>query len=391
MVLTSDVERWTGLVVGGVGADVCRTITDGRELRSEPAAFRDYDLFVCADIAVLDTSYLPAWIDPLPDLADVRGHARFILFLDETLVRTKLIEHFRGGTQVVRRGQVMQFVSDPPLGGILQRRQASLAYEAQWQVQDGISVATNNTGKAVADQAERFLLLPVFTGEDPRPLVRDLLEGLPGWLSVGSMEVTPQPAWATELSWPRRQENATALARATEEALRADQARVQADEALAEESRWAELLWGQGKQRLEPLVRDALHRLGVEVEEPAASDREDLRFEDDGGVFIVEVTGSARHIDIDKVRQLMDWVDGEEVRQAESGSVLTVTGVMIANPFKDQPPGERNNAASYTPSARALATRRGFRLLLTSELFELVTGDALAGRAAALEWFTGRP
>lgn len=136
-----------------------------------------------------------------------------------------------------------------------------------------------------------------------------------------------------------------------------DLARVQYDK----ESRFLGLLYGQGDDFLEPLVRDALRELGAKVIDPVRRGEEDGRIIDPWDrKAVLEIKGRGKQIPLTDVRQLQDWV-------ADSVNDGWTKGILIANAFRDQPPANRKNV--YASNALENAARDSLALVTTTQLF----------------------
>lgn len=131
----------------------------------------------------------------------------------------------------------------------------------------------------------------------------------------------------------------------------------------------ARLLFGYGKGILEPQVRAAFRMLGFEVREPEEYTGEwdlDLTDPDTGASAIGEVEGSEGFVDVDKSRQLLDYIaagttDGRDHK-----------GILIGNGFRLTPPDAPERQQQFSDHARLAATRFQFCLLPTTELFKAV-------------------
>ena len=211
-----------------------------------------------------------------------------------------------------------------------------------------------------------------------------MVSTLSDWLPAIGTAAEPEPDWATEITWTRSDELVSRLAEAEAELVAVTEARDVVERDLATERQWATLLWETGVDALESIVAAALAELGLNVERPSETEREDLRRADSDVVLIIEVTGSRRMIDLAKVRQLHQWVSDEEVRQADEGIERSIQGVLIANPHRELPRGARDE--SFSESALRLAERQGYELLTTGSLFDLVTRDDAQRIADAREW-----
>lgn len=132
---------------------------------------------------------------------------------------------------------------------------------------------------------------------------------------------------------------------------------------------YVRLLFGYGKAVLEPLVRSALRLLGFSVPEPEEYQGEwDVASNEtqSGNTAIAEVEGSEGVIDVDKYRQLLDYIEAEALEGREH------KGILIGNGFRLLAPDAPERREQFSDHARRGATRNQFCLLPTTELFKAV-------------------
>jgi len=129
------------------------------------------------------------------------------------------------------------------------------------------------------------------------------------------------------------------------------------------------LLFAYGKGVLEPQVRTALRLLGFTVREPEAYSGEwdvDLTDGQSGRTAIGEVEGSEGAIDVDKSRQLLDYIEAEAIEGRDH------KGLLIGNGFRLTPPEASERQQQFSDHTRRAAARFHFCLLPTTELFKAV-------------------
>jgi hypothetical protein len=144
-------------------------------------------------------------------------------------------------------------------------------------------------------------------------------------------------------------------------------------------SEWGQLLWLVGIP-LQRVVQKAFNFLGFEIEPRAETGHtEDFVAKHGGTVFLIEATGSAGSITVDKGRQLMEWVVYSEAENCR--------GVLVGNAFIKDPPEKRPptpNHHVFTLELERYAKRHGISLLDTRELFRVVC-TKLAKQPVAME------
>ena len=129
------------------------------------------------------------------------------------------------------------------------------------------------------------------------------------------------------------------------------------------------LLFGYGKAVLEPIVRSAFRLIGFIVPEPEEYEGEwdvELRERESTRTALGEVEGSEGVIDVDKNRQLLDYIEAEALEGRDH------KGILIGNGFRllalEAP--ERQN--QFSDHAQRGAARNDFCLVPTTELFKAV-------------------
>jgi len=134
-------------------------------------------------------------------------------------------------------------------------------------------------------------------------------------------------------------------------------------------AKWSGLLYKKGRG-LEIILKEAFELLGVKdvQHEPNGNDGPDLVLKHNSIEFIVEVEGSKGPIKRDKVRQLLEWYVKAEA---------DVIGVLIGNPFCELPVDQRppSNNELFVKQVKDLAKSRNFSLLLSSDIFELISKE----------------
>jgi hypothetical protein len=129
------------------------------------------------------------------------------------------------------------------------------------------------------------------------------------------------------------------------------------------------LLFGYGKGVLEPQVRTALRMMGFTIREPEEYTGEwdiDLSDTQSGETAIGEVEGSEGPIDIDKSRQLLDYIEAEAIEGRDH------KGLLIGNGFRLTSPEAPERLQQFSDHARRAAARFQYCLLPTTELFKAV-------------------
>jgi hypothetical protein len=138
-----------------------------------------------------------------------------------------------------------------------------------------------------------------------------------------------------------------------------------AQQRLQDASRFRKLLYEQGVEGLEPVVRDTLRELGAIVcDPPLKENREDGRLKaPTGQIGMLEIKGRTKSLSLGDVRQLEQWV-----RDAFSQENLGSKGILIANMYCGQRPELRNNP--FPPNCIDGAKIANLCLMTTTQLFQ---------------------
>jgi hypothetical protein len=138
---------------------------------------------------------------------------------------------------------------------------------------------------------------------------------------------------------------------------------------LALVSRFSKLLYEQGEDILEPIVRDALRDLGASVEDPKQRGREDGRLVDPfGRQGMLEIKGRSGNLRLSDVRELDNWV-----RDAIAHETWNSKGLLIVNLQCDEDPRKRRN---FVPANCAEAAKTfDISILTTTQVFHALVSD----------------
>jgi hypothetical protein len=198
----------------------------------------------------------------------------------------------------------------------------------------------------------------------------------------GGLSDVEAPAWAVDVMIPGSNAHDGRIAQ-----LERERAQIETEIAALKEKRddlnnFRVLLYGYGKSLLEPVVRSAFRVLGFLVPEPEEYAGEwdvELRQGQSPVTAIAEIEGSVGVIDVDKYRQLLDYVEQEALDGREH------KGILVGNGFRLTAPEELQRQSQFSDHALRGAKRNGFGLLATSELFKAVCAVLEAADNEALK------
>lgn len=353
-----------------------------------PTALDLYDFHVF----IFDTALLGSGGNPTKDLTGqleemVRAGCVVICFIhgQTTLswLSTKLKTRGGAGTETE-----IVVPNDSSMGSILARYHKEMSYGAQLDGWEPMVRAPNGYAvAAAAAHGEGWLLaLPHF---DRRELVvRDILqqfipEAAPRIVerTGGAPIAEDTPMWVDAVNVPGTGQMKNEIDEMTTRIAELEEERATKIEVWKGIDRFRELLWAKGETWLEPLVKDALELLGVSAEPDRPIDLVH-RFESDRELWI-EVEGTKGCTQVGKGGQLLRYMANDPERAAKAN------GAIIGNPFRLEPPDGRPPASSqeeeFSKPLRDLATKQGWTLLTTRELFSLLCRHLSGDNRAAAE------
>ncbi len=172
------------------------------------------------------------------------------------------------------------------------------------------------------------------------------------------------PEWITAYQLPAEVPIEAEMRRLREEIRQLEAAYLLTEQQLKTEARFRKLLYEQGEDALEPVVRDALRLLGAHVIDPVRRGVEDGTLVDPfGRGGLLEIKGRSGPLKFEDVRQLDFWVRS---KLAEEDAVAP-KGVLIANLFCSNPPGRRG--VVFPDNCVRAAQRLEICLVTTTQLF----------------------
>ncbi|MGD2165641.1 MAG: hypothetical protein PVH50_08930 [Anaerolineae bacterium] len=186
-----------------------------------------------------------------------------------------------------------------------------------------------------------------------------------------ALEHSP-PEWVLGYKLPQQLPIEEEIERPEEEIKRLDEELKEQRNLLAEAKRFQGLLYEQGEDVLEPVVRQAFRELGAEVYDPEQPGGDDGRMTDPlGHKYTLEIKGRTGALKLDDVRQLRQWVD-----DAEAYRDWRSKGLLVANLWCSDPPNQRERLVPR----RQARTAKGWNqcVLTTAQLFRAL-GDHQRG------------
>jgi hypothetical protein len=177
------------------------------------------------------------------------------------------------------------------------------------------------------------------------------------------------PAWLAELTVPGATAHDAAILELDEK-----KTQIEAEVGHLRQKRsvllnYRVLLYGYGKSMLEPVVRSAFRLFDFKVPEPDEYAGEwDVELHEllSSATAIGEVEGSEGIIDVDKYRQLLDYIQAESLEDRDH------KGILIGNGYRLMPLDAAERKSQFSHHALRGAKKNKFCLLPTMELFKAV-------------------
>lgn len=210
----------------------------------------------------------------------------------------------------------------------------------------------------------KIIFIPPNLSQDPKKEAGVLLGCIGGVFEYGIE--TPPPPWIIKYSLPNENKNMAKLEQLNKKISGFQKERQKLEEEQINIEKFKRLLYEKGKRTLEPLVREAFKLIGFNVLNPDKYKEEyDLYIKEKDLTIIGEIEGTDNSpIDIDKYRQLLDYIESEQDKGAKC------KGILIGNAYKDINPIERQE--QFSQHAIKRCENREFCRITTYQLFEIV-------------------
>ncbi len=366
---------------------------------SDPVSISDFDAFIIdpngfAGVAPASIDYFRR-MNELNDLVHLKGGIVICVLRPNdqigvsgmgTATKNQLFETIAPKAQQflrnsIRAGEGSQIKLNPAakgaLGGYFRVLQENLRFSACFTTgednitgADGAVFAVDSVGYPIAVEFQaggRLCYVPAPHGV-PSDRVGSAIVRVVEAHFGGPTEIE-SPAWSAEVIVPGATSHDSKI---SELDSRKKQIEAEMDELKDKRTgllNYRALLYGYGKSILEPVVRSAFRLLGFEVPEPDRYSGEwdvELHEPKSSATAIGEVEGSEGAVDVDKYRQLLDYIQAEALEDRDH------KGILVGNGFRLTEPGAPERQNQFTEHALRGARKNGFCLLPTSELFKAV-------------------
>jgi len=262
--------------------------------------------------------------------------------------------------------------------GYLRVLQGALRFAAYFDTPQANLVNTGGTVLAIdsvshpiavefAIEAGRICLLPApdgATGDRVGSAIARVIEAHYG----GPSEIEA-PEWSVAIEVPGATANDARIAELETRKGQLETEIAELQQRRSDVLKYRVLLYGYGKSVLEPVVRSAFRLFGFRVPEPEEYTGEwdvELHQPASSETAVAEVEGSTGVVDVDKYRQLLDYVQAEVLEGRDHKGILIGNGNRLS--ALDSP--ERQN--QFSDHALRGAKKNGFCLVPTIELFKAV-------------------
>jgi len=226
---------------------------------------------------------------------------------------------------------------------------------ARNKVKEIISCAINIEGG-------KIIFIPPTVSTDLKKETSVLLDCIGGVFEYGIK--TPPPHWIKKYSLPNENNNVAKIEQLNKKISILQKEKQNFEEEKANIAKFKGLLYEKGKRTLEPLVREAFKLMGFNVIDPKQEEY-DLYIKEKDLMIIGEIEGTDNSpIDIDKYRQLLDYVE------SEINKGVKCMGILIGNAYKDINPTERQE--QFSQHAIKGCERQRFCRITTYQLFKIV-------------------
>jgi len=209
----------------------------------------------------------------------------------------------------------------------------------------------------------KIIFIPPNTSRDSNKELGVLLNCIEGIYEYG-FETTP-PDWVEKYSLPNENKNQDEIERLEKDIKDFENEKQKLIEEQENIKRFKRLLYEKGRN-LETSVRGAFRLLGFNVIEPKEYDEDyDLYIKEKNFTMVGEIEGTDNSvIDIDKFRQLFDYVNIEIDKDAKC------RGILIGNAFRLKDVKERSE--QFSKKAIKRSDHQGYCRMTTSQLYDLI-------------------
>jgi len=227
-------------------------------------------------------------------------------------------------------------------------------------------IAMNRAGEWIAFEASfeqgKLIFLPPVSQDIPGNRVVDLIISCIKKI-VNEPQLDSYPSWVENYNLPGEDQLLENIKELDNKESEIERERELLEKKINKLKLLKSLLYERGKYVLEPAVREAFKIIGFNVLVDYEEDY-DLYAKEDSLLVIGEIEGSENQIDVDKFRQLLDYVVEIE------GKGENCKGLLVGNGFLGEEPKSRKQ--QFTDAAINGCKKQGYCRIATYELFKAV-------------------
>lgn len=228
-------------------------------------------------------------------------------------------------------------------------------------------IAKNKVDEVIAFEIQwdrgKFIFLPPFKPEDEKKVAGVLIDCVRKSLNW-SIPLT-KPEWLGKYELPGEKGLQKQLKDVERKLKIVDDNKKDIQVEINEIEMLKSLLYESGKYGLEPAVRKAFRILGFHVLEPEKYQEDyDLFAKEAGFLVIGEIEGTEKQVDVQKYRQLLDYVTDATLKGKKC------KGILIGNGYKNMEPSQRTE--QFTEYAIRGCESQKYCRIATTELYKAV-------------------
>jgi len=250
--------------------------------------------------------------------------------------------------------------------------QDELRYEVIINTENAIeglkTIARNKVGEVIAFELPfgpgRFIFLPPPSSKSADKKIAAVLIDCIRKSLEWSIPID-KPVWMKQYGLPGEENMQVELKKIDEELRYVDEKRATVQRKIDESELVKGLLYESGKYGLEPPVRKAFRILGFHVLEPEKYQEDYDLFIKEGNLLIIgEIEGAEKQVDVQKYRQLLDYVTDATLKGEKC------KGILIGNGYKNMEPSQRSE--QFTEHAIRGCESQKYCRIATPELYKAV-------------------
>jgi len=281
---------------------------------------------------------------------------------------------FPGDFNIINRkgGRFDKLSKSHPFAAYFQKLKEQIAYDAvidnEWKHLKDCVIARDPAGNIMAMELPisqgRAILLPPNNCQDSRKVGGILLECLEAFERTPSS--APDIPWLDDFTLSGENQIEEQIGKIDDQISESGKKKRQLMSEKNDITKYKALLWGKDEHQLEPIVRDALRVIGLNIFQRDKYEEDyDIYGKEDDLFLVGEIGGSKGQIDVKKYRQLLAYCEQERVDKEHK-----VKGLLIGNGLCEQNPKERGE--QFSPQTIRGCESQKFCYMTTYTLYEIL-------------------